>query len=94
MEIEFKDQTLLEYYKELYSGKQKFSEDILKRYRDLMNYIVEAENINELSRLRSLNIEKYKDNWSARISKQYRLEFDFIKPNTIFVLKISKHYEK
>ena len=93
MEIEFGTKDLKAYYQCEYSVKQSFSKDILKKYRDVINYIVEVDNINEFSKLRSLNVEKYEDRWSARIGRQYRLEFDFIKPNTIRLIKISKHYE-
>jgi len=53
-----------------------------------------ALSINDLSRIHSLNIEKYENHWSARINDQYRIEFDFNKPNSISIIKISKHYEK
>jgi plasmid maintenance system killer protein len=94
MEIEFKSEEGLNYYTGNYSGKQKFTEDILSRFRDKINYMIEAETLNDLSKIRSLNIEKYEDHWSARINKQYRIEFEFIKPKTLVILKISKHYEK
>ena len=93
MKIEFVSVSLLNYYIGTYSGKQKFPEDILKRFRDKVNFMIGVESIMELSKLKSLNIEKYKDHWSARINIQYRIEFDFIKPNTLVILKISKHYE-
>lgn len=55
--------------------------------------MTEAETLNDLSRMRSLNIEKYEGHWSARINIQFRIEFNFIKPNILVILKISKHYE-
>ena len=76
-----------------YLGKQRFSEDILKKYRDKINIIIEAITINDLSKIKSLNIEKYQQHWSARINDQYRIEFEYIKPDKIVILKISKHYE-
>lgn len=93
MEVEFGTVLLLDYYQGSYSGKQPFAEDILKRYRKVIMLMIEATNINELSKFRAMNIEKYERHWSARINDQYRLEFQFIKPNTIVILKISKHYE-
>ena len=93
MEIEFKTQELLDYFQCRYSGKQPFSDMVLEGFRSVVTKMIEAENIVILSKFRSLNIEKYKDHWSARINKQFRIEFEFIKPNTIFILKISKHYE-
>ncbi len=93
MEIEFKSVELFNFYTGNYSGKQKFAEDIIKRFKSKIDFIITAGNINELSKMRSLNIEKYSNHWSARINKQYRIEFDFVKPNTIVILKLSKHYE-
>ena len=93
MDIEFISVEFLNYYTGNYLGKQRFSEDIIKRYKDKIEFIIEAENINALSKMRSLNLEKYEDHWSIRINRQYRIEFDFIKPNKIVILKISKHYE-
>lgn len=55
--------------------------------------MTQADNINMLSKFRGLNIEKYENHWSARINNQFRVEFNFIKPDTIVILKISKHYE-
>jgi plasmid maintenance system killer protein len=93
MQIEFYSVEWYNYYVGNYSGKQKYAEDILKRFRDKINYMVEVESLNDLSKLRSLNIEKYEGHWSARINKQFRIEFNVIKPNKIIILKISKHYE-
>ena len=92
MKIIFENKKLLDFY--LYPlKKKKLDKNILYKYIDLINFIKSANNINILSKMSSLNIEKYKKHWSARINKQYRLEFDFEKPNTIIILKISKHYE-
>ena len=91
MKIKFKNKKLLDFY--LYPLKiKKLDKNILYKYIDLINFIKSANNINTLSKISSLNIEKYQKHWSARINKQYRLEFDFEKPNTILILKISKHY--
>jgi plasmid maintenance system killer protein len=93
MEVKFISVELWNYYTGNYSGKQKLPLDIIDRFKDKVDFIIVAGHINELSRMRSLNIEKIGDHWSARINKQYRIEFDFQKPNTILILKISKHYE-
>ncbi len=93
MEVEFISAELLHYYLGNYSGKQKLPGDIIHRFKDKIEFIMAADNINELSKIRSLNIEKAGNYWSARINKQYRIEFDFVKPNTIVIQKISKHYE-
>ncbi len=93
MEIEFKTSDLCAYYLCEYSGKQPFSEIVLEGYRKVITKMTEAENMTALSKFRGLNIEKFQNHWSARINNQFRLEFDFIKPNTIHLIKISKHYE-
>lgn len=93
MKVEFDTKALSDYYFCLYSGKQPFSEIILERYRKVITYMTQADNINMLSKFRGLNIEKYENHWSARINDQFRVEFNFIKPITIVILKISKHYE-
>ena len=93
MKIEFKTQILYDYYICNYSGKQPYSEIIIEGYRKVVTKMVESGYISVLSSFRALNIEKYEDHWSARINKQFRLEFSYIKPNTILLLKISKHYE-
>ncbi len=92
MKVVFGNKKLLDIY--LYPQKnKKIDKNILHKYIDLINFIKSANDINSLSKISSLNTEKYKKHWSARINKQYRLEFDFEKPNTIIILKISKHYE-
>ena len=93
MNIEYDKEELFDYYTGNYTGKQKFSEIILKGYKKVVEKMITAENINELSKIRGLNIEKLNDNWSARINDQYRVKFDFVKPNFLVLLKISKHYE-
>jgi plasmid maintenance system killer protein len=94
MDVEFQNQELENYFTGNYFGKQKFSEMILQAFRHKINFMENALNMNELSKIRSLNIEKYEDHWSARINDQFRIEFEFKKPNDILVIKLSKHYEK
>ena len=93
MEIEFETKKLYR----LYLGEVKVKNlpnQVIDKYKKTIDYIAEAENINELSNLKSLNIEKIdKELWSARLNKQFRLIFKFIKPNTVVINKISKHYE-
>lgn len=93
MELKFSTLELLNYYTGNFSGKQKLPHDIIIRFKDKIDFMITAHNINDLSRMRSLNIEKIGNHWSARVNKQYRIEFDFIKPNSLVILKISKHYE-
>ncbi len=93
MKIKFISVELYNYYTGNYKGKQKISELIIKRFIDKVNFIINAGTLGDLSKINSLNIEKYEDHYSARINKQYRIEFDFAKPDTIVFIKISKHYE-
>lgn len=93
MEIKFTTVELLNYYTGNYSGKQKFPTDILIRFKDKIDFMMAAQSIVELSKMRSLNIEKIGTHWSARVNEKYRIEFDFIKPNTLLILKISNHYK-
>jgi Txe/YoeB family toxin of Txe-Axe toxin-antitoxin module len=93
MKIEFISKALSDYYFRHYFGKQPVSEIILERYRKVITVMAETSTITMLSKFRGLNIEKYEGHWSARINDQFRVEFDFIKPDTIVILKISKHYE-
>jgi plasmid maintenance system killer protein len=93
MEIKFISIELLSFYTGSYSGKQKLPHDIIVRFKDKIDFMMSAKSINELSRIRSLNIEKIGTHWSARVNSKYRIEFDFIKPNTLMILKISNHYE-
>jgi len=93
MRIRFYSVQLYNFYYGNYDGKQKFSEIILEKFRDKINYILECQNINELSKFRSLNIEKIEKHWSLRIDREFRIEFELEKPDIIIILKISKHYE-
>ena len=93
MIVKFDNEELFDLYKGDISGKQKYSHDIIKRFKDKVDIIYVAENINILAKIRGLNVEKYSGRWSVRINLQFRMEFDYIKPNTILILKISKHYE-
>jgi plasmid maintenance system killer protein len=93
MEVIFKTEELYL----LYEGKQKktkFSSNIIKQYVKKIRLIKDAENLSQLSLINSLNVEKFEEHYSLRLNDQYRLEFNFIKPNTVEILKISKHYEK
>jgi len=93
MEVTFLSVDLITYYTGNYTRKQKFPQDIIVRFKNKVDFIIAAENINELSRMKSMNIEKIGVHCSARINEQYRIEFDFQKPNTIMIFKISKRYE-
>ena len=93
MKIKFISVELYNYYIGNYKGKQKLSDSILKSFIDKVNFIINAATLSDLPKINSLHIEKYENHYSARINKQYRIEFDFEKPDTIIFIKISKHYE-
>ena len=94
MNIEFNNEFLFDYFTLNYSGKHKYSESVLRNYRKVIIIFKETEQFGELRKLHGLKVGIYNKHWSARINDQWRLEFDFIKPNTLRILNISKHYEK
>lgn len=93
MKVSFVDFNLYQIYTGMYKGKLPFSKEVEGKFIDKVNIFVASGNINDLSMLRSLNIEKYKKHWSARVDLKYRIEFEFEKPDHIIISKISKHYE-
>ena len=93
MKVEFNTKALSDYYFCMYSGKQPFSEMILERYRKAITFITQTDNINTLSKFRGLNIENMKVIGQPELIINSGLSLIFVKPNTIVILKISKHYE-
>jgi hypothetical protein len=61
MEVKFILVEFWNYYTGNYSGKQKLPPDIIERFKDKVDFMLVAGHINELSRMRSLNIEKIGD---------------------------------
>lgn len=73
-----------EYLEELYvtgksDKKHRFQPDIVKRYKQKIDYLKQANNIEELFLLKSLNYEVLsgdkKGVSSIRVNDQYRIEF-------------------
>lgn len=93
MTVLFKDDILAEYYEGSYSGKQPYSEIILKGFRKVINRMIAAENLNELRKIGGLSIEYFSGEWKSRINDQYRIHFTIEENDTIIINKISKHYE-
>lgn len=93
MKVSFSDLGLYEIFTGEYKGKLPFSKEVESKFIDKINVFLASGSINELSMLRSLNIEKYKKHWSARVDLKYRIEFELEKPDHIIIKKISKHYE-
>ena len=76
----------------------KFNHAVVKQYVKVVDKFRAAESLVALQKWKSLNVEKLRgrkpETFSARINRQYRLEFTFQKETvTIRCLKISKHYE-
>jgi plasmid maintenance system killer protein len=94
MDVEFQNQVIERFFTGAYFGKQKFSGAIFQSFRHKISLMENSLSMDELSKIRSLNIEKFENGWSARFNDRYRLEFDFIKPDLITIIKISKYYEK
>lgn len=94
MNIEFGTRQLLDYFIGNYEGKQPFSEEILKKYRKALNFVKNAQSMNDVARYKGLNLEKMSGKSSIRVDIQYRIEFEYNnKTNTFIVQKLSKHYE-
>lgn len=96
MKFEFKDKDLVKLYT---SGRGFYSEAIIKAFFKKIEVIDNAKNESDLRNLRSNRFEKLKgrkNDYSIRLNKQYRLEFELVKNNTsktLLIKKISKHYE-
>ncbi len=71
------------YLKRLYYGeiqnKIKLPQSVIRQYVKVVNRFVRAKNFRDLKTIKSLHIEKLKGDKagisSARLNKQYRLEF-------------------
>lgn len=81
------------------TGKQKFSQDVIKNYQAKVRILTLVDNLKDLYPIRSLNFEALsgnrKGNFSIRLNKQFRLiltktENELIE---IEIIEISKHYE-
>ena len=96
-----------EYLEELYvtgksDKKHRFQPDIVKRYKQKIDYLKQANNIEELFLLKSLNYEVLsgdkKGVSSIRVNDQYRIEFivETTEEPIITICKIvelSNHYK-
>jgi proteic killer suppression protein len=97
------------YLKELYESgkttdkKHRFQPDIVKRYKDRINYLMAASSKEELYPIKSLHFEALLGNkqgtYSIRVNKQYRIEFTLDESAEQSVLTIcnivelSNHYD-
>jgi len=102
MEVRFKDTYLEKLYAGLpLSGKPKYNDDIMERFRKRVIVLEHTENTIELRKLKSLHFEVLKKDkkglYSVRVDLKYRLEFfiekDKIELNEIVLIdNLSDHY--
>ena len=102
MQIKFNDAYLEKLYQGKVKGKHRYSNDIVKRFRRVIDTIKNTANTHDLSKFVGLNFEALKGNkkglFSVRVSKGYRIEFyiekDEIKIAEIVVVQdLSNHYD-
>lgn len=105
MEIIFTEDYLKELYEEgkAKNKKHRFQKDVIKKYKQTIDKLRVAKNIEDLYPIKSLNYEKLigdkKGIESVRVDKKYRIEFissvEGEEPNTITICSIidlSNHY--
>jgi len=100
--VRFKDTYLEKLYAGLpLSGKPKYNDDIMERFRKRVIVLEHTENTIELRKLKSLHFEVLKKDkkglYSVRVDLKYRLEFfiekDKIELNEIVLIdNLSDHY--
>lgn len=99
MKIEFANKKLEILY-QTGAGSMKYSEAVVRAFFKKMQAIKNANNEADLRALKSNHFEKMKgskNNYSIRLNRQYRLEFELLKDfscKIILIKKISKHYQK
>ena len=101
MKIQFTDNYLeLLANKKTETGKQKFSEEVIKSFRKQIFQIKHAISTQELRKIKSLHFEKlkekrYKGKHSIRLHGKYRLIFGINKQRGVEIIlieEISDHY--
>ena len=105
MKIEFEKEYLEQLYSEgkAKAKKYRFPKGVIKKYKETVDKLKNANKIEDLFPFRSLNYEKLIGNKkgleSVRVNKQYRIEFKSTiegnEPNTITICSIeelSNHY--
>ncbi len=99
MKYKFHTKKLEEMY---YGGKTyNIHEDVLKLYRLRVYFIRNAVSISDLKSRSSFNLEKlnagkFKNLWSIRLNRQWRLIFDLTNDwfvQVVDIIDLSKHYE-
>lgn len=80
MQVKIQDRHLEEIANKSYKGKSQFPEEVVKSYRKRIEQIKAAKNTSDLRSIGSLHFEKlkskeFRDKYSIRINKAYRLIF-------------------
>ncbi|MBE5318156.1 type II toxin-antitoxin system RelE/ParE family toxin [Pedobacter sp. MR2016-19] len=101
MEIHFRD----EYLEELaenkkFTGKPKFPEEVVIAYKKRIFQVKGAKGTQDLRQIKSLHFEKlkekkFKDKYSIRLNKAYRLIFEIGKDDRLEIMiieEINNHY--
>jgi toxin HigB-1 len=102
MEIHFDNTYLEKLYAGLpMSGKPKYNEDVVEKFRKRIVLLENIESSNELRNFRGLNFEALKGDkkglYSIRVDLKYRLEFSIEKNRImlheiILIKNLSNHY--
>jgi proteic killer suppression protein len=103
MEIYFNSAYLEKLYAGLpVSGKPRYNEEVVEKFRKKVIILQNAENSVELKQIRSLNFEALKGDkkglYSIRVDLKYRLEFLIEKDSItlheiVFIEDLSNHYK-
>lgn len=102
MQIKFTQDYLRELYEDgkAKNKKYRFQKDIIKRYKNTIDKLRAAENIEDLYQLTSLKYEKLTGNKkgfeSVRINDKYRIEFVSATDGFVTIcsiIELSNHYK-
>lgn len=98
MEIRFATKALEALYTEE-KGAELYPAEVSQAYFDLLALIESAKDERELRALQGARFEKLKSErsrYSMRLTRQWRLEFEFDPPKginkSVVIVRISKHY--
>lgn len=100
MKIKFKNQKLeIVYLSKSRTQKYPLQPDVLINFVEAIEDLENATDLSQIKNRRGFNFEKYRDYYSIRISRKYRLEFDIeyadefqTTVDSIVILELSNHY--
>jgi len=98
LEVHIDDKELEKLYVSGKSKKLKLSANVVNKYFAAIEYIDAAHNIYDLWNNPSLNFEKYKQHYSIRLTRKFRLEMEINWTNQdktigeFHLFAISNHY--